>query len=63
MSYGMICIEVRSCIVDFYFGYVFNDGLGLSGFCYCINLVVLWFVLKDKLKEEGYESYLDFFNK
>lgn len=61
VSYNMICIEVRSKEGDLYFGYVFLDGLGLNGFCYCINFVVFWFILKEELEKEGYSDFLILF--
>lgn len=59
--YGMICIEVWSKMGDVYLGYVFMDGFKeKGGLCYCINSVFLCFILKEKMKEEGYGEYLKF---
>lgn len=55
---GYVCIEVCLVSVDFYFGYVFFDGLcDWGGLCYCINLVVLCFVLLSEFDVQGYGQY------
>lgn len=54
----MYWIEVWSKEVNFYFGYVFIDGLvDKGGLCYCINFVLLKFIFYEKMDEFGYGEY------
>jgi methionine-R-sulfoxide reductase len=63
-SYGMIRTEVRSRQADSHLGHLFTDGpLELGGYRYCINSASLRFIPKKDLKKEGYEKYLELFNK
>ena len=56
----MIRVEVRSKEADSHLGHVFDDGpVELGGIRYCINSASLNFIPKEKMKEEGYEEYLD----
>ena len=62
LSHGMLRIEVRSKEADSHLGHVFTDGpKDKGGLRYCINSASLRFIPLEKLKEEGYESYLALF--
>lgn len=59
-SHGMYRTEVRSTKANSHLGHVFDDGpKEEGGLRYCINSAALRFISKNKMKEEGYESYLN----
>ena len=63
-SFGMQRIEVRSKEADSHLGHVFEDGpREKGGRRYCINSSALRFISKDEIKKQGYEAYLNLFQK
>ncbi len=60
-SHNMNRVEVVGGKSGSHLGHVFDDGPEeLGGLRFCINSASLRFIPKDKMKEEGYEEYLQY---
>lgn len=60
-SHNMERVEVKGSKSGAHMGHVFDDGpKDMGGLRFCINSASLRFIPKEKMKEEGYEEYLEY---
>lgn len=63
-SHGMNRTEIRSKRADSHLGHVFPDGpKEKGGLRYCLNSASLEFIPLEKMKDLGYEDWLQIFSK
>jgi methionine-R-sulfoxide reductase len=61
-SHHMVRVEIRSHDSDSHLGHVFDDGIEPTGLRYCVNGAALRFIPRERMKQEGYGSYLSLFD-
>lgn len=62
-SDGMQRIEVRAKLSDAHLGHLFGDPKSPTGRQYSIQSAALRLILKEEMKEKGYEAYLPLLDK